>query len=160
MTDPAAAAADDTYLARVQVRRTGGPDKSVLLPGETEPVTMGSHPELAPHIGADPAHPAHASTLDYVVGAAAACLAGTFARALAARGITLALDDHEVLAEGELRKRDGVLAIERIRVTHRVRLDPAHQAEAERVLGFYERGCPVSRSIGGSIAIESQLELI
>lgn len=160
MTDPASAPADGAYLANVQVRRTGGPDKAVLLPGEREPVTMGSHPDLAPHIGADAGHPAHASTLDYVVGAIAACLAGTFARALAARGITLSLEDHEVLATGELRRTDGVLTIERVVVTHRVRLDPNHRAEAERVLGFYERGCPVSRSVGGSIAIESRLELI
>ena len=157
--DTATTEADaSTYLAQVKVRRAGGPVKIVRLPGEADEVTMGSHPALAPHIGADPELAPSASTLDYVVGAAAACLAGTFARALGARGIALAPNDHDAAAEGVLRKRSQVLVIERIVVTHRVRLDIEHHAEARRVHDFYHRGCPVSQSIGAAVDIQSNRE--
>jgi uncharacterized OsmC-like protein len=148
-----------TYLAEVRVRRGGGPVKLVGLPGETAEVTMGSHPAIAPHIGADPELPPHASTLDYVVAATAACMAGTFARTLAARGVSLGADDHEVVAQGVLRPRQHVLVIERIVVTQRVRLAPEHHEAARKVNDFYHRGCPVSQSVGAAIEIVSNLEL-
>jgi uncharacterized OsmC-like protein len=151
--------ASEAYVAEVHVRRGVGPVKLVRLPGETDEVTMGSHPGIAPHIGADPGLPASASTLDYVVAATAACLAGTFARTLAARGVTLPAEDHEVVAQGLLRPRRQVLVIERILVTHWVRLAPEHHETARRVIGFYHRGCPVSQSIGAAIRIDSTLEL-
>ena len=158
--DATTTGAPDAYVAQVRVRRLGGPDKSVRLPGESEDVVMGSHPAIAPHIGAPPEQPAHASTLDYLVGATAACLAGTFARALAARGIELAPDDHDVEATGQLGRRDQIPVIERIAVTHRVRLPAAHHDEARRIHGFYHRGCAVSRSLeGAAIEIDSRLEL-
>jgi uncharacterized OsmC-like protein len=147
-----------TYLADVQVRRAGGPVKLVRLPGEADDVTMGSHPGIAPHIGADPELPPSASTLDYIVGATAACLAGTFARTLAARDITLPAEDHEIVAQGVLRPRQQVLVIERIVVTHRVKLAPEHHEAARRAHEFYHRGCPVSQSIGAAIDIDSILE--
>src|SRR5918998_1019144 len=104
MTSNAELVADSTaYVAQVRVRRVGGPDKMVSLPGETDEVKIGSHPDLAPHIGADPTVAPSASSLDYVIGAAAACLAGTFARTLAARGVTVPLEDHHVEAEGIMR---------------------------------------------------------
>ena len=148
-----------TYVAEVRVRRGGGPVKLVGLPGEADEVTMGSHPGIAPHIGADPDLPPNASTLDYVVAATAACMAGTFARTLAARGVILPPEDHEVVAQGVLRPRRQVLVIERIVVTQRVRLAPEHHEVARRVNGVYHRGCPVSQSIGAAIEIVSNLEL-
>ena len=148
-----------TYMAEVHVRRRDGPVKLVGLPGEADAVTMGSHPGIAPHINADPDLAPHASTLDYVVAATAACLAGTFARTLAARGVTLPVEDHEVVAQGVLRPRRRVLVIERIAVTQRVRLAPEHHEAARRVHDFYHRGCPVSQSVGAAIEITSSLEL-
>jgi organic hydroperoxide reductase OsmC/OhrA len=150
---------DDAYVSRVSVRRLTGPDKAVALPGEDGEVVMGSHPAIAPHIGTPPEHPAHASTLDYLVGATAACLAGTFGRALAARGIAVAPEDHAIEAASTLARRDQVPVVERIVVTHRLALPAEHHAEARRVHGFYHRGCAVSRSIEGAIEIESRLDL-
>lgn len=120
---------------------------------------MGVHSEVAAHFGI-PNHPPHASTMDYVVGAAAACLAGTFARALKARDIEIGLDEYEVEARGELYNRDGVLVIERIVVTHKLCLPEDKHPVAQRVLGFYERACSVGRSLKGSIEIESRLEFV
>jgi organic hydroperoxide reductase OsmC/OhrA len=146
------------YVSEVSVRRTGGPDKAVTLPAEPHEVVMGAHDEIAAQLGVPPEHPPHAATLDYVVGATAACLAGAFSRALAARGVTLTPSDHHVQGWGDIVERDRVLMIERIRVRHEVRLPPEHHAEAVRVHGFYQRSCYVSRSLEGAFDISSELE--
>ena len=147
------------YVSHVHVRRVGGLDKMVRLPAMDDEVVMGGHGAIAEHYGVTDREP-HPATLDYVVAATAACLTGTFATAMRGRGITLDLDAYEVEADGELHNRNGVLVIEKIVVTHRVRLPQEHHDTARRVLGFYERGCAVSRSLEGSIEIESRLELI
>jgi len=151
-------AAVPAYVSRVHVRRLGGLDKAVQLPAQSGETIMGGHSEVAEHYGVVDREPRPA-TLDYLVGATAACLAGTFATALRARGIELGLDDYEVDAAGELFNRSGVLVVDRIVVTHKVRLEDAKQREtAERVLGFYDQGCAVSQSLRGAIEIESRLE--
>lgn len=146
-------------VSRVRVRRTGGADKAVLLPAEADEVVMGAHSEIARHLGVDPRHPERATTLDYIVGATAGCLAGSLARALAGRGVALGRDDHAVEAAGEIHLRDQVPVLERITVRHTLRLAPELHGLARKVHRFYHRGCPVSRSLAGSIAIESELEL-
>jgi organic hydroperoxide reductase OsmC/OhrA len=65
-----------------------------------------------------------------------------------------------VEAWGEIENEDGVLVIKRIRVRYRLPV-PADQREtAERAHAAHQRACPVARSIGGSIDIETELELI
>jgi uncharacterized OsmC-like protein len=155
-----ATARDQPFVvSRVRVRRASGADKAVLLPAETDEVIMGAHSEIAAHLGVDPDHPQRASTLDYVVGATAACLTGTLARALKGRGIAIGPDDHRVEATGDIYDRDKVLVLERITVRHTLRLPAEHHDVARRVHGFYHRGCPVSRSLAGAIAIDSELHL-
>jgi uncharacterized OsmC-like protein len=61
---------------------------------------------------------------------------------------------------GEMRQHDKVLTIDRIVVTHLVRLDPEHNDEVRKVHEFYDRACPVSRSLAGAIEIKSELELV
>jgi organic hydroperoxide reductase OsmC/OhrA len=148
------------YVSKVHVRRLGGLDKAVTLPAEPDEKIMGGHTVIAEHYKAPADRESHASTLDYVVGACTACLAGTFATCMRVREVVLDLDDYEVEGAGDLFVRDGVLVIERIVVTHRVRLPEEHHALAQRVLGFYERNCAVSRSIEGAIEIESRLEFV
>ena len=152
--------ADSILLSRVRVRRLDGPDKAVLLPGESDEVVMGAHGAIARALGVPPEHVAHASTLDYIVGATAACLAGTFARALAARGIVLESASHAIEAEGDIVEERGILRLVRIVVGHHVTLACEHHSAAERVHGLYHRGCAVSRSLEGSIKIESRLRLM
>ncbi len=66
------AVADVAYLSRVRIERLGGPQRLAWLPAEEEPVTFGVHSEVASHYGVAPdAYPPHATTLDYVVAAAA-----------------------------------------------------------------------------------------
>lgn len=66
MTDPVA------YRSRVRIERVKGPLRKAYLPSETEPVVFGVHNEVAEHYGVGPADSEpHATTLDYIVAAAA-----------------------------------------------------------------------------------------
>jgi hypothetical protein len=60
-----------SYVSRVRIKRLGGPQRLAYLPAEAEPVTFGTHSEVAEHYGVPPGRfPPHATTLDYVVAAA------------------------------------------------------------------------------------------
>lgn len=61
------------YTSRVHTERVKGPLRRGYLPNETEPVLFGVHSEIAEHYNVDTnVHEPHATTLDYVVAAAAA----------------------------------------------------------------------------------------
>jgi hypothetical protein len=61
-----------TYLSRVRVVRLGGPVREAYLPAEEHPVVFGTHDEVREHYGTAPGQfPERATTLDYVVAAAA-----------------------------------------------------------------------------------------
>jgi uncharacterized OsmC-like protein len=72
----------------------------------------------------------------------------------------VARDSYEVEARGEVEDEDGVLVIKRIRVRYRLPVPEARRAEAERAHAVHQRACPVARSIGGSVKIETELELV
>jgi hypothetical protein len=60
------------YVSRVKVERLRGPLRRAEVPGEDEPVYFGVHDEVAAHYGvADPGEAERATTLDYIVAAAA-----------------------------------------------------------------------------------------
>ena len=60
------------YVSNVRIERVKGPLRRAYLPTEKEPVFFGVHSEIAEHYGVDPAvHEPHATTLDYIVSAAA-----------------------------------------------------------------------------------------
>jgi hypothetical protein len=64
--------AETTYTSRVRVLRERGPLRRAWLPAEEEPIVFGVHGEVAEHYGVAPdTLPARATTLDYVVAAAA-----------------------------------------------------------------------------------------
>ena len=65
--------ADDVvYRSNVRIERVNGPLRRAWLPAESAPVMLGVHSEVAEHYGVDPeVHEPHATTLDYVVAAAA-----------------------------------------------------------------------------------------
>jgi hypothetical protein len=62
---------DVAYTSRVRIERLEGPNRAAYLPAEAEPVIYGVHGAVAEHykVPAD-AFPAHATTLDHIVGAA------------------------------------------------------------------------------------------
>jgi len=63
---------DIVYTSKVGIERVKGPVRRAYLPQTAEPVMFGVHSEIAAHYGVDPnAFPPSATTLDYVVAAAA-----------------------------------------------------------------------------------------
>jgi uncharacterized OsmC-like protein len=154
MTEPA-------YISRVRIERLGGPRRLAHLPAADEPVRFGVHSEVAEHYRVDRERfPPEPTTLDYVVAAAAGWLAGTFAGALEARQIDVQQDAYQVEARGEVENEDGVLVIKRIRVHYRLPVPADKRADAERAHAVHQRACPVARSIGGSVDIKTELELV
>ena len=60
------------YRSHVRIERVKGPLRRAYLPARPDPVLFGVHSEIAEHYGVDPnVHEPHATTLDYVVAAAA-----------------------------------------------------------------------------------------
>jgi hypothetical protein len=60
------------YRSQVRIERVKGPLRRAYLPAEAAPVLFGVHSEVAQHYRVDPAvHAPHATTLDYIVAAAA-----------------------------------------------------------------------------------------
>lgn len=63
---------DVVYTSKVTVVRKRGPIREARVPGLDRPVTFGVHSEIAAHYGVTPEdYPPDASTLDYLVAAAA-----------------------------------------------------------------------------------------
>jgi organic hydroperoxide reductase OsmC/OhrA len=60
---------------------------------------------------------------------------------------------------GEIETENNVLVIKRITITLHLTIDEEDRETVERVLAVYEDGCPVARSISGSIEITSNLDL-
>ena len=64
--------ADVVYRSEVRIEREKGPMRRAYLPAEPEAVIFGVHGAIAAHYKVPPeAFPAHATTLDYIVAAAA-----------------------------------------------------------------------------------------
>ncbi len=60
------------YQSKVRIERVKGPLRRAYLPAEEQATLFGVHSEVAQHYGVDPkVHPPHATTLDYIVAAAA-----------------------------------------------------------------------------------------
>jgi GNAT superfamily N-acetyltransferase len=60
------------YVSKVRIVREKGPIRRAYLPAEPQPVMFGTHDEVREHYGTAPGqYPDHATTLDYVVAAAA-----------------------------------------------------------------------------------------
>jgi organic hydroperoxide reductase OsmC/OhrA len=58
---------------------------------------------------------------------------------------------------GEVEKEGNVLVIKRIFVTYHLKLADDHRDTAQRVHGFHAASCPVARSIGDCIDIQTEL---
>lgn len=59
------------YVSKISIERDRGPLRRAWLPAESQPIIFGVHSEIAKHYKVDPAIEPHATTLDYVVAAAA-----------------------------------------------------------------------------------------
>jgi hypothetical protein len=102
-------------------------------------------------------HPPHATTLDYIVAAAAGWLTGTFGGAIEARQVSASGDRLVGEADDEVELEGSVLVIKRIHVKLMLRAAEEHRATAEKVHGILAQACPVYRSLIGAIAITTEL---
>lgn len=62
-------------------------------------------------------------------------------------------------AEGEIELEERVLVLKRIRVRYALRIPPGAEDTARRAHQVHHDGCPVYRSIGACVQIETRLEL-
>lgn len=63
---------DVVYRSEVRIERVKGPIRRAYLPAESEPVIFGAHGAVADHYKLPPGKfEEHATTLDYIVAAAA-----------------------------------------------------------------------------------------
>jgi uncharacterized OsmC-like protein len=148
------------YRSQVRIERVKGPLRRAYLPVEEEPVLFGVHSEVAEHYGVDPQiHAPHATTLDYLVAAAAGWLTGTFGGALEARQIPAGEDRLSSTTVGEIEQEDGVLVVRRIHVTYQLKLLAEQREAAERAHRVYAERCPVYRTIHRCVEITSSLEM-
>jgi uncharacterized OsmC-like protein len=150
------------YRAEVTVRAHGGPDKQVRFAVDDVEATMGMSGTLGSFYGSEPGtYTEHASTLDYVVGATAACLLGTFRRALGARGITVTGEQLTAEAVGDVIVDGDVPILKRIVVSYTLSAPEGADLETiERAHSVHHRACAVSRSLESSIDIRTELELV
>jgi uncharacterized OsmC-like protein len=156
-------ATDDHIVQRptVTVRPRPGRTKLVTVPVDGE-VAMGMRDEVAAHykIPATALTP-HATTLDYLIGAAAGCMTGTFSAMLVALGQDTHGGQLQALAEGVIINDRGVLRIKSIHVTYQLHRDACIEpSKIERAHDRHHRHCPVASSIGSAIEITSELVFV
>jgi uncharacterized OsmC-like protein len=153
------AAFDVVYHSHVEVDARAGGIKEIFLPAEAEPVIMGMHGPVARHYKLiEGAYTPHASTIDFVVGAAAGCMTGSLGRALAQSNVPVGDGRLQVEAFGEIAVEDGVLFIRRIRVLAHLQAEASKRELAESVTAQYAMKCPVYRSLYKGIDITTELD--
>lgn len=124
-------------------------------------VVMGMRGRVAEHyrVASEDFQP-HATSLDYLIGAAAACLTGTFSGLLNHLGQSVEPDSFSATAEGSLVKERGVLRVSAVRVDYSMSLtDGIDAAEVRRLHDLHPSRCPVARSLAGAVELATTLEL-
>jgi uncharacterized OsmC-like protein len=149
---------DVVYRSHVRIERVKGPVRRAYLPAENQPVIFGVHGAVAEHYKVSPAvlEP-HATTLDYIVAAAAGWLTGTFGGALEARQIDASNERLVSETVGEVELEDNVLVIRRIHVVLKLKAEESQRETANRVHGFFADKCPIYRTLKPAIAITTEL---
>ncbi|MFI9772516.1 OsmC family protein [Streptomyces sp. NPDC052415] len=153
----------DELLGTSIVRVTSAPGRAKLveLPLTLEQVSMGVRDEVAQHYNiADGQFEPMATTLDYVIGAAVACMTGSFGGRLGAIGQSTSKGELTAEGTGSLVVDQGVIRIKAIHVAYTLALsDQVDEAKAHRAHDTHVRYCPVARSIGGCIELTSDLTI-
>ena len=84
---------------------------------------------------------------------------GTFAGALAARGIAADEGRAACTVNGEIETEEGVLVIRRIHVAFVIAAPEEKREMVERIHGVFADQCPVYRSVRAAIQVTSSFEL-
>lgn len=135
-------------------------DREVDLPPEGRTIHFGAHGAVSEHYGMPPA-PELPSTLDYLVASVAGCLIGTFAGSLRRARVRVAPTALTAIATGSVQSdEDNVLRLRRITVAYTLELPEEFCDEAEKVHAVHAGRCPNARSVGDSIDIVTNLEIV
>ncbi len=86
-------------------------------------------------------------------------MTGTLAGALAARQIRIPKDGLWSEVEGRIENVEGKPFITAIHVRYHLTVPAGKRADAERVVGIHEKGCPASQSVQRGIAISFEAEI-
>jgi uncharacterized OsmC-like protein len=153
---------DVVYVSKSSIERKQGPLRIAQLPGESQPVIFSVHGAIAEHYKVDPAKlkESHSSTIDYVIGATAGWMMGTFGGALEARQIDASNGRLTADVTGEVETEEGVLVIRRIHVAMRLVAPEESRGSVERVHGIYAMRCPLYRTLHEAIQLTSSFELV
>ncbi len=87
-------------------------------------------------------------------------MVGTFGGALEARQIDASGGRLSADVVGEVETEEAVLVIRRIHVNMRLAAPKEARAVVDRVHGMYAMRCPLYRTLHGSIALSSSVELV
>ncbi|MFB7088460.1 OsmC family protein [Streptomyces sp. NPDC056296] len=97
---------------------------------------------------------------DYLVGAAVACITGSFDGRLGAIGQSTSNGELTAEGTGSLVVDQGVIQAKVIHVAYTLALgDHVDEAKAHRAHDTHTRYCPVARSIGGCIELTLRLKV-
>ncbi len=86
-------------------------------------------------------------------------MTGTLAGALAARHIRVPREGLWAEAEGKIENVEGKPFITSIHVHYHLTVAEGKRAEAERVVGIHEKGCPAAQSVKRGIGISWDAEI-
>ncbi|CNG23813.1 OsmC-like protein [Mycobacterium tuberculosis] len=148
-------------ISEVTVRPAPGRSKIVTVPVDGD-VVMGMRAEIAEHYKV-PGHELepHATTLDYLIGATAGCLTGTFSGMLLALGQDTGGGSLTAKATGRVVKEKAGLRVASIHVVYELRRDAGvAESDITRAHAVHQRRCPIARSIGTSIALTTELRFL
>jgi uncharacterized OsmC-like protein len=137
-----------------------GRTKLVAMPVDGT-VPMGMRGRVAEHYRVSVADfDPHATSLDYLVGATAACLTGTFSGLLNHAGQPTHDGALTADAVGTVVKERGVLRVAAIRVDYALALaDGVDRDEVLRLHEIHPSRCPVARSVTAAIELSTTLDL-
>lgn len=136
--------------------------KMLTVPVDGIVVPMGVHGAIARHFGLeDGTYEAHASTLDYLIGATVACLTGTFGGRLAPLGQSTLDGALLVKGEGDIVREGGAIRVSAIRVHYELTLaEGVLEADVRRAHANHHRFCPMTLSVGRCIDITTDLTIV
>lgn len=136
--------------------------KLVTVPVDKEAVPMGVQGAVARHYGLeDGTYEAHATTLDYLIGATTACLTGTFGGRLAPLGQSTLDGMLKVEGEGDLVREGGTLKVAAVRVHYELTLaEGVSEDEVRRAHANHHRFCPMALTVGNCVDITTDLTIV
>jgi uncharacterized OsmC-like protein len=147
-------------VSQVRVYSAPGRVKNVLLPVDADPVPMGLHGGVAAHYRAPDDIEPHATTLDYLIASAAACLAGTLGGMLRAIGQSTSPESFVANGQGTIVNDHGVLRVAAVHVTYELSLsDGVPGSRVESAHERHVRHCPIAKTIGGCVNITTSVVL-